>query len=246
MDSVFQKTWEISASHVDCHGRCKPSVLLYFAQEAATGHCDLLRLDWDTMAKANLFWAVIRTRVQIVRLPVLGETVTVRTWPMPTTRTAYPRAASVVDAQGNELVRIISLWVLMDTHTRAMVLPGKSGVDVTGQLMGCELAAPSSIVPKLWENTAVRRVGYTELDRNGHMNNTRYMDWVDDLLPSDFHRAHPVREFTVCYLSEAREAQQVQLRYQLLDGPLLQADGYDTRTDADGKQTRIFSAQVHF
>jgi acyl-ACP thioesterase len=246
MDAVFQQTYQISANQVDCFGRAKPSVLLYLAQEAATGHCDLLRLDWDTMASRHLFWAVIRTRVQINRLPVLGETVTVQTWPMPTTRTAYPRAVSITDRDGNELVRIISLWVLMDTESRAMVLPGKSGVDVVGQLRGCELTAPGSIAPAAGANTAVRRVGYTELDRNGHMNNTRYLDWVDDLLPASFHKEHPVREFTVCYLSEARENQTVQLRYQLLDGPALQVDGYDTSTEVSGKQTRIFSAQLLF
>lgn len=246
MDTLFQQRYTISAIHADCHGRCKPSVLLYLAQEAATGHCDLLHLDWDTMAKRHLFWAVIRTRVQINRLPELGETVTVQTWPMPTTRTAYPRAVSISDEAGNELVRIISLWVLMDTQTRAMVLPGKSGVDVAGQLRGCELAAPGSIIPRSGENTQLRQVGYSELDRNGHMNNTRYLDWVDDLLPAQFHKAHPVREFTICYLSEAKEGQQVQLRYQLLDGPVLQVDGYDPRTDEAGKQTRIFSAQMLF
>ena len=33
------------------------------------------------------------------------------------------------------------------------------------------------------------------------------MDWIDDLLPSDFHREHPVKEFAVRYHSEAREGQ---------------------------------------
>lgn len=246
MDFVFEQTYQISAIHVDCYGRAKPSTLLYLAQEAATGHCDVLQLDWDTLAKRNLFWAVVRSRVQINRLPVLGETVTVQTWPMPTTRTAYPRAVSISDEDGNELVRIVSLWVLMDTKSRTMVMPRKSGVDVAGQLRGCELAAPGSIVPKPGANVVTRRVGYTELDRNGHMNNTRYLDWVDDLLPSEFHKSHCVREFTICYLSEARENQQVQLHYQLLDGPVLQVDGYDTQADDSHKQTRIFSVQMLF
>lgn len=246
METIFEQQYEIGAIHVDCFGRCKPSVLLYLAQEAATGHCDQLQLSWETMAKQGLFWAVIRTRVQVQRLPILGETVTVKTWPMPTTRTAYPRAVSILDNAGAELARIISLWVLMDTQTRAMVLPGRSGVEVAGQLMGCELAAPGSIVPKPAENSCLRQVVYTELDRNGHMNNTRYLDWVDDLLPAAFHKAHPVKEFTVCYLSEAREGQQAQLYYQLTDGPVFQVDGYDAQTDVSGKQTRIFSVQMQF
>ena len=246
MNTTFSQKIRLSDIHVDCFGNAKLSVLLYLAQEAATGHCDLLRLDWDTMAKQHLFWAVIRSRVQIHRLPRLGEELTVTTWPMPATRTAYPRAVSIADEQGKELARIISLWVLMDTDSRAMILPGKSGVDVPGQLRGCELALPGSIVPKAGDNSALRQVRFSELDRNGHMNNTRYLDWVCDLLPAEFHRVHTPKEFTVCYLSEAREDQTVQLRWQLLDGPILPVDGYHRQTDDRPGQSRIFSAQVHF
>lgn len=246
MEPIFRQKYEISAIHVDCFGRVKPSVLLYFAQEAAGGHCTELSLDWDTMARRNLFWAVIRHRMQITRLPNLGETITVETWPMPTTRSAFPRSTVAYDAQGKELFRSISLWVLMDTKSRAMILPGKSGVVLNGTLRGDELAPPSSILPAVLENAVTRRVGYTELDRNGHMNNTRYLDWIDDLLPSAFHNANPLREFTVCYLSEAKEGQEITLQWQLLDGPCLQVNGYRTRTDVPGGQARVFAAQLLF
>lgn len=246
MEPIFRKNFEISAIHLDCHGRVKPSVLLYFAQEVAGAHCVELGLDWDTMAKQNLFWAVIRNRVQVTRLPVTGETITVETWPMPTTRSSYPRSTVGYDEQGNEVFRSVSLWVLMDTQTRAMVLPGKSGVEVNGILRGTELASPHSIPQKELANSISRQVGYTELDRNGHMNNTRYLDWVDDLLPSSFHGENPVREFTVCYLSEATEGQQLTLNWELSEGPVLQVDALRQRTDVPEKQERVFSAQVLF
>ena len=246
MEPIYREKFEISAIHVDCFGRAKPSVLLYFAQEAAGGHCRELSLDWDTLAKRGLFWAVLRYRVQITRLPALGETITVETWPMPTTRTAFPRSTVAYDARGQELFRCIGLWVLMDMDSRAMVLPGKSGVDLIGTCRGNELAPPSSIVPATLENAVTRRVGYTELDRNGHMNNTRYMDWVDNLLPAAFHKAHPVSEFTVCYLSEAREGEDITMHWQLLDGPVLQVDAHREQTDVSGKQARVFSVRVAF
>lgn len=246
MDMIFEQKHTITDIHLDCFGRVKPSVLLYFAQEAAGGHCQLLRLDWDTLAQKDLFWAVIRQRVQVTRLPVRGETITVQTWPMPTTRTAYPRAMELLDREGNTLVRIVSLWVLMDLQSRAMVLPGKSGVEVAGVCLGCEAALPGSIAPGQGDDATVRRVGYTELDRNGHMNNTRYLDWADDLLSAAFHKDHPVREFTVCYLSEAREGQQLELRRGLDESGVFQVDGYQAQTDEHGKNTRVFSVKCQF
>ena len=246
MDSVFSQKFVITPAHVDCFGRAKASSLLYFAQEAAGGHCRELGVDWETLAKQGLFWAVLRYRVQITRLPTTGQTITVETWPMPTTRSAFPRSTVAYDEAGNELFRTLGLWVLMDTENRTMRLPGKSGIDLPGTVRGGELATPASVLPMPLENTASRRVGFTELDRNGHMNNTYYMNWVNDLLPAAFHKDHPPVEFTLCYLSEAREAEQIDLCWQLLDGPVLQVDAHRSGTDVSGRKDRVFSARVLF
>jgi acyl-ACP thioesterase len=125
----------------------------------------------------------------------------------------------------------------MDSRTRAMILPAKSGVVVDGTLTGTELSVPHGIAARPMENTCTRTVGYSLLDQNGHMNNTRYMDWVEDLLPGDFHREHPVQEFTVCYLNEVREGDEIALHYTLSHGPTL-------TVDAQRQGERVFSAQV--
>lgn len=243
MEPIYSKEFTLSHIHVDRFGYAKPSVLLYFVQEAAGEHCALLAVDREHLSHKHLFWAVTRSKVQVTRLPRLGETVTVKTWPMPTTRVAYPRSVVAYDAKGEELFRSISLWVLMDDRSRAMILPGKSGVVVYGTLTGNELTVPHAIAARPMENTAVRHVGYTLLDQNGHMNNTRYMDWLDDLLPSAFHRSHPVQEFTLCYLTEAREGEDITLHYELTDGPTLTVDA---QREKDGESERVFSAQVIF
>ena len=246
MELLHREQYTIAPIHLDRFGRVKPSVLLHFAQEAAGEHCNLLSVDWNTLATRQLFWAVTRHRMQITRLPELGETITVETWPMPTTRVAYPRSTVAYDSRGNEIFRSISLWVLMNTETRAMVLPKKSGIDVPGTLRGNELAVPASLHPKVQEHHALRQVGFTELDRNGHMNNTRYMDWIFDLLPSEFHRAHPVRDLTICYLSEARESQQVDMAFALGEDLCLQVDAHRPDTSVSGEQERVFSALLQF
>ena len=240
MEPIFQQDFPVQGLCVDRYGRLKPSTLLYFAQEIAGRHCDELA---DTLESHRLFWAVTRHRVQINRLPELGETVRIETWPLPTTRVAYPRSMVIYDQAGNECSRSISLWVLMDRDTRNMILPGKSGIVVSGTLRGTELALPGGLVPRVMENSRRRDVCFTDLDRNGHMNNTRYMDWIDDLLPSDFHREHPIKEFTVCYHSEAREGQHLDLHWDFLEDDCLRVDA---RRRNDGKDELVFSSKVLF
>ena len=237
MEPIFKHQFTVKEIHVDRYGRVKPSVLLYFVQEAAGKHCALLEVDYDTLSHKHLFWAVSRNRVQVTRLPRLGEKVFIETWPMPTTRVAYPRSVVAYDEKGEELFRSISLWVLMDDRTRGMVLPGKSGITVDGTLTGTELSVPHAIAARPMACSKDCTVGYSLLDRNGHMNNTRYLDWVDDLLDSPFHKDHPVQEFTLCYMNEAREGDAIRLSYELTEGPML-------TVDATRGSDRIFSAQI--
>ena len=243
MEPIYVRNFTVEDAYVDRYGRMKPSQILYLAQDMGGRHSALMSLDYDTLAGRNLFWAVTRHRVQVSRMPMRGETLRLETWPLPTTRAAFPRSVVAYDAQGNEVFRCITLWVLMDLNTRKMIVPGKSGIIVAGTLRGNELPAPNGLIPKPLGTQTSRTVAFTDLDRNGHMNNTRCLDWIADLLPSRFHESHTVTDFTVCYLAEARELQELRMNWDMSDGCTLQVDA----TTGAGEEThRVFSAKLYF
>ena len=243
MEPIYRDTFLISDVQCDRYGRLRPSAICWFVQEIAGRHCVLLGTDWDTLAKQNMFWAILRHSVHIRRMPMKGETITVETWPMPTSRVAYPRNVVAFDQDGNELFRSISIWVLMDTVTRAMILPGKSGVNVPGLLQGSELEMPASIPPAGLMGGQSRQVRFTDLDINGHMNNCRYLDWAWDLLPSHFHKDRTLQAFTLGYLSEAREGDS--LLQQLETGEDGTVKLEISRPEGE-KNTRIFCARLMY
>ncbi len=243
MDSVYQQNFTVTDSCVDRFGKLKLSTLLYYSQEVAGRHFDRIAMTYAQLAQRGLFWAIIRQRVRIFRLPESGEEIRVETWPMPNTRSAFPRNVVAYDMQGRELFRVLSLWVLMDVASRAMVLPGKSGLALPGTVHGDELPAPTSLPVRELKHHRDRTVCFTDLDRNGHMNNTKYLDWIADLLPSEFHREHSPLEFTVCYLNEAREGQTLTLSWEMDGSGCLNIDAH--RPEGDGVK-RIFSARLQY
>ena len=241
MEPIYSQTFTISDVHVNCFGRLKTSMILYFAQEVAGNHFEALAMDYDSLEEQGLFWAITRHKFQISRLPRHGETIRIETWPMPTTRVAYPRSMVAYDEGGKECFRAITLWVLMDAKNRSMVLPGRSGIQVAGTVRGNELSSPLGLPARALRSRSCRKVAFTDLDRNGHMNNTKYMDWIDDLLPSQFHEAHTVKEFTVCYLSEALEGQDLQLDWDFPEENTLFMDAH---RDTGDKNERVFAAKI--
>ena len=246
MTTSYHKEFHIRPTEVDRYGRLKPSAMLLYIQQTAGEHSDSFNLTYDALAQRGIFWAVIRHKIEIARLPRENEKITLETWPMPTTRVAFPRSTVAYDEQGNVLFRSICLWILMDLNNRSMLVPGKSGVEVEGFLRGDELSTPKSLMPLSLNNQICRQVVFSDLDRNGHMNNARYLDWVQDLLPSDHHRNHPMKELTVCYINEALETQKLDLNWDFDEDGNLHVDIHRSKEDHPEDYDRIFAARVKY
>ena len=246
MERIYRREWKIGDTQVNAMDRLKNSQVLAILQEAAGEHGGLLGVGKDELKAKDLFWALIRYRIEIQRLPRSGETVTVETWPMPTTRTAYPRATVAYDAAGNVLFKAVSMFVLVSWSSRAMVLPAVSGVTVDGWVRGDELAMPGSLLPKQLENTENRLVRFMDLDFNGHVNNCRYLEWVDDLLSGEFHAEHSPKEIEICYHTEAREGETVEISWTLDEASVLNVDARRNEGEMSMAHGRVFSVRMRF
>ena len=235
----YELKMPIKPEDLDGQGGLKMSALLSFAQEAAGAHASTLGAGWDELQKKGLFWAVIRTKAEILAQPT-GREIVLKTWPMPTSRTAYPRCVMGYDPDGTLLFKLVSLWVLMDVKTRAMVLPSKSGVAVLGEILGGEPEQPRGLPVGDQEQMVCKTVEQCHLDQNGHMNNTRYMDWVMELLPGV-----QVQQLELCYFNEGILGDQMELGYTLTDDTL-HVSIHRVGTESTDKKDRIFAACVRY
>ena len=226
MELLFRQTCTVRPGDFNAAGKFKLSALLYYVQEVSGGHCAMLNCDWDSLAAKGMFWAVLRHRVVIHRLPEKEETITVETWPLPMTRVAYPRA-------------------VRDRQSRAMILPAKSGVEVPGTVRQLEIDPPASLAPQEHGQHCVWQVMEDDLDQNGHVNNTVYLDRAEQLTGA-FGSGNTPAEFTVCYLSEVRLGQKITLGWSGTEGDTLTFDGTRPRAEDGEKTERVFAAKLIF
>ena len=244
---TFKQEFTVQKIHLDCFNRIKPSAMVHFVMRTVSAHCTPLGVGWEYIWPMDLTWVVGRTRMVVDRAPALDEKVIVETWPLPATRSAFPRYAEARTESGERLFRCISLWALINKTTRKLVLPAQTELKVPGMVRGDELPVPNAFAAaNQADGVGQHLVCFSDLDTNGHANNTKYLDWVSDLLPSQFHKDHPFRDFTLCYLSEAREGQTVLLNHHFLEDGSLQVDGLRSDTDDPAQKSRVFSALIKF
>ncbi len=199
---------EITLLTRDCDltGAWRPSAILEAMQEAAGAHAELLGVGRGALLNRNLAWVLTRLEVEMDRYPRHRDRITVETWPTPTRRWFFPRYFVCRGADGRELGRAASLWVLLDLSTRQMARPDPVAAFLPDNR---DLPAPLGLPAPVTEvsgtlTEASLTALYSDLDANRHVNNARYADWACNALGADTMTAYEPARFSVSFNQEVR------------------------------------------
>lgn len=201
MMKTYREEMRILTKDCDLTGQWRPSAILEVMQEMAGIHAALIGVGRNVLIQQNIIWVLTRVEVVMDRYPCIGDTISVETFPMPVRRWFFPRYFIFRDEHGQEIGRAGSLWVLLDINTRKMVKP-----DAAAALMpdNSDLLAPLGLPATVTEvsgtlESFTHTPTYTDLDINGHVNNTKYMDWCCNALGIDTMRGNHLSRFDINY-----------------------------------------------
>ena len=222
--SVYEKSYRLLSSDVDARRRLRLSRLFTLLQEASIAHTTLLGMGRERTLDKGLLWIVTLQQVWVERLPVYDEDVKLLSWPGETMHLFFPRYYRLEDGAGNALLTGSALWALMDRDSRKMVFPEDHGVIIRGETGERPLPLPAAPKPARSGEQETFTVPYSYVDLNGHMNNTRYLDLVEDRMPADL-RARSLREIRAEYSGEGKLGEEVTLT--------MEREGNDFRLNGD-------------
>lgn len=221
LPQVHEKSYRCSARigsrDVNLYRRLKTSALFELLQDLSVVHADILGFGTMDAVSRGIVWVITMQRVEITRLPQEGELVYMETWTGKTSHLLYPRFYRIYDEAGEMLIQASALWTLMDIESRKMVSTEQFGREMIDMTNGCEIALPSAPKKAGADNTSSFTVPYSYLDQNGHMNNTRYFDLAEDLIPAPI-EGKRLRSILSRYAAEARLGDVIELQWQEKDG----------------------------
>ena len=220
MLKTYSQKFRIASYQTDLSARMKPSAILEIMQEMAGAHAEMLDVGRARLLPMNLAWVLTRVEVRMERYPVSGEIITVETFPMPNRRVFFPRYFIFKDADGRQIGCAGTLWVVLDITTRKMGNPAEiAAMMPDNRDLTAPMGMPATVEEISGESTeAFRLPVYTDLDVNGHVNNTRYLDWCCNALGIDMMRSHAMTCFCVNYNQEILPGQEVRTVLHHSDG----------------------------
>lgn len=165
-------------------------------------------------------WVITQYHIDVKRAPKVGETIVVGTQATGYNRFFCYRDFWINDTNGNELVSVHSTFVMMDIKTRK-IIPVIKEIVAKFDLEPSTRIVHFPRIPHLDENKPIisqdYRVRYFDIDNNGHVNNTRYFDWMQDVLGFDFLQNHVIKTADVRYEREVHYGEIAKSEAQIVD-----------------------------
>lgn len=192
----------VKSYHSDQEGQLTLHALFHFLQECAWDNARVNNFGYEFLKANNAFWVLSRILVQMDDYPVWKDEIQIKTWPKGTDGLFALRDFEII-LNHKVIGRVTTSWLILDMDSRR---PRKlDGFNFFHENFIQEHAIerkPGKIIfSGDLEKREHRKVHYSDLDVNKHVNNASYVRWIlDSYFMSK--EAKPIQEFEINFISE--------------------------------------------
>jgi medium-chain acyl-[acyl-carrier-protein] hydrolase len=206
MNDFRDEEFKVCTWDVDRADRLTLAAAFNLCQETAGYHAQEIGVGVEKLRESGLAWVLSRMSLALDERPVWGSRIVIRTWPQGWDRLFALRGYQVLTPEGRVVGRGMSAWVVLNMATLRPQRPGVIDVPIpeTSGLEGLADGARGIAPRDPGGARTLRRAAYSDMDHNGHMNNARYVQWIQDILPMDALLAADALRLDINYLAEIR------------------------------------------
>ncbi len=209
------KKYDLKHSDFDFRDELKLSSLLALTQESAGASADELGFGYTALKQKRCGFLIVHTYAELFCPIVLGDALTVETWPLPPRHFIFRRDSRLFDGAGKEVAAVASRWCLVDLDDFSLQLPARMGEvhDRCPYRAEEAVSVPNWKIPPLQNGQKVYSftVRNSVCDHYLHANNARYLDFFTDCFSMDELSSRRVRAFRIAYERQAREGVELTL-----------------------------------
>ena len=213
----FKRVWSdeytISWFDTDTHKRASLMAICNYLQESAWHHANHLGFGYMKSGKIDHVWVIVRLLIKMERYPTWEDKITINTWPTGMQGLVAKREFELLDGEGNHMGAASSQWFIIDKETRKP-LPNVIDRDIVPLITSTPVMEeqPSKIrIKEPLELLETNKARFSSIDMYGHVNNTRYVEWIINSIPEEIHRSTIIHSFLIEFLSETRLHDEVKL-----------------------------------
>ena len=205
------------------------STLIGDLQEAAERSSYTLGYGTDFLKENQICWIILKMRLHFTELPSWHETFRIRTWANYIDKFYFGRDFEIYSSDDRLIGKATSVWILADWNTHRPVIASKRPELPPTNIQDPRLVfgekCPKIIFPdrndvagESEKPVVIKYADFNELDRNRHVNNSRYTAWAYDALFKCGYDVTLIEDLVINYNSEVKAGEKVELFISEKDG----------------------------
>jgi len=202
--ALWTESFSVRAYEIGPDERARVLTLCDYAQEAAGNHARALGVESFDLGHGPGAWVLHRLRMRVDRFPDWREAVGVETWPSAEDGLRAERDFVFRGEGGVPLAHAVSTWLVLDVARRR---PARLPASVRAiRVPVAPRALPPAAPPTAPEEAAAEcrfSVRRADLDRNGHANNVRFVEWALEGVTEDVAASKRLAAFDALFKAEA-------------------------------------------
>ncbi len=215
---AFEQRYDVSSQEFGHNNIIRPSAIWRYMQESASRQMLAEGPSYGELFENGLAFVLSRMNVVFHKDIRPCEKITCKTWACDERGASFCRSYQLIKENGEVAVEAYAIWALLNFKTHKLCLVEEADLHYSnGQ--GLELPLPKKFrLPKDLEysTVGVKKVMYSDIDCNGHMNNTFYPDmlcnYIDDIDSSK------INSISIYYANEAPLGSEIELSKAFNDG----------------------------
>lgn len=215
----YSQTKKVLSSDVNAYRRLRLSELFTWLAEISIAHTEKLGAGRAKTLDKGVLWVLARVRLSVKEFPLYDETVTLSTHTKPQMHVLFPRGYSMDSEDGSkDYLRMSAVWLLLDAKKRKIAFPEKLGIAIDGADEANDLPIASSTDNSATDRESSFRTTFSQIDLNGHLNNARYLDRMEDILGDKYLSCHALRSLQIEYKAEIKPNTKVTVKWTEQNG----------------------------
>ncbi len=214
---TFHNQTNIYFSQCNKNKKLSLSELLRITSDVAVEDYRQQGMSREFLLEHNFAILVSRVSFHIERMPLENEHITVTTWEEKPEPLQLKRAYEI-SAGESTIIKGLSTWLVVNP-TERRIIPTKNftlNKNIKTEKMSVPIEPGKIILPQNMKVLDERTIRYSDLDGNGHTNNSHYGAFIIDALPSEYVEKD-FCDFRINYSKEALLGQKLSIEADIDD-----------------------------
>ncbi len=212
MNEFYETKRIIQAHEVDFTNRLKIDSLFILLQDTAASHADILNLGYKSLIEYNFAWVLSWAKVEIENPPNFGDEIRIKTWPKKKYKLYSLRDFYIYN---NEQIvcKATTAWLPINMKSKRIIDTSDLPAPINYQENESAINELPNKITEQNDSEFIfnKKMRYTDIDLNQHVNNIKYIELVMDSFSKEQYEKSRLKSIAINFVSECKYDDEVEI-----------------------------------